>query len=62
MEYEIWQLEQLLNFGVPEGEFLDREQLEAHLPVLAIDQDTRDFLEYILYGKKPAHDASNRLS
>ena len=61
-EYEIWQLEQLLNFGMSEGEALDREQLEKYLPVLAIDQDTRNFLEYVLYDKKPAHDTSNRLS
>ena len=57
-EYEIWQLEQLLNFGMSEGESLDRKQLEQYLPVLAIDQDTRNFLEYVIYGKKPAHDAS----
>ena len=61
-EYEIWQLEQLLNFGMSEGETLDREQLEKYLPVLSIDQDTRNFLEYVLYDKKPAHAASNRLS
>ena len=54
-EYEIWQLEQLLNFGMSEGETLERNQLEKYLPVLAIDQDTRDFLEYLLYDKKPAH-------
>ena len=36
-EYEIWQLEQLLNFGMSEGESLDRKQLEQYLPVLAID-------------------------
>ena len=54
-EYEIWQLEQLLNFGMSEGETLERKQLEKYLPVLAIDQDTRDFLEYLLYDKKPAH-------
>jgi len=61
-EYEIWQLEQLLNFGVPEGETLDRRQIEKYLPVLAIDQDTRNFLEYVIYDKKPAHNTSNRLS
>lgn len=60
-EYEIWQLEQLLNFGLPEGETLDRKMIEKYLPVLNIDQDTRDFLEYVLYDKKPAHRASDRL-
>ena len=58
-EYEIWQLEQLLNFGVSEGETLNREQLEKYLPILSIDQDTRNFLEYVLYDKKPANVASN---
>ena len=61
-EYEIWQLEQLLNFGISEGETLDRKQLEKYLPVLTIDQDTRNFLEYVIYDKKPAYDTSSRLS
>ncbi len=61
-EYEIWQLEQLLNFGLSEGETLDRKQLEKYLSVLAIDSDTRNFLEYVLYGKKPAHPTPDRLS
>ena len=61
-EYEIWQLEQLLNFGMSEGETLDRKQLEKYLSVLTIDQDTRSLLEYVLYDKKPVNDASNRLS
>lgn len=61
-EYEIWQLEQLLNFGLPEGEKLDRKKLEKYLPVLKIDRDTRDFLEYILYGKKPADQKPKQLS
>ena len=61
-EYEIWQLEQLLNFGMSEGETLDRKRLEKYLPVLHIDQDTRSFLEYVLYDKRPADETSNRIS
>lgn len=61
-EFEIWQLEQLLNFGLSEGETLDRQKLQKHLEVLRIDQDTRNFLEYILYDKKPAHQQSERIS
>jgi len=61
-EYEIWQLEQLLNFGLSEGETLDRKQLEKYLPVLATDLNTRRFLEYVVYDKKPAHDTSNLAS
>ena len=61
-EYEIWRLEQLLNFGLAEGETIDRKQLEKYLPLLAIDQDTRNFLEYVIYDKKPANDTSSPLS
>ena len=52
--YAIWQLEQQLNYGLSEGEKIERALLEKYLPVLNIDQDTRQFLEYILYDKKPA--------
>jgi hypothetical protein len=54
-EYEIWQLEQLLNYGLSEGETLDQKQVEKYLPVLNIDHDTRNFLEYVTHGKKPTH-------
>ena len=60
-EYEIWQPEQLLNFGISEGETLDRKQLEKYLPFLIIDQDTRNFLEYVIYDKKSTHNTPNRL-
>ena len=52
--YTIWQLEQQLNFGLSEGEKIERVLLEKYFPLLNIDPDTRNFLEYILYGKKPA--------
>jgi hypothetical protein len=53
-EYEIWQLEQLLNFGLNPGEKLERAKVEKHLPILDIDADTRSFLEFVLYDKRPA--------
>ena len=53
-EYEIWQLEQLLNFGLEPGETLLRAKVEKYLPFLEIDNDTRNYLEFILYDKKPA--------
>jgi len=53
-KYSIWQLEQLLNYGLKEGEKIERNLLEKYLPVLNIDKDTRNLLEYMLYGKKPA--------
>ena len=52
--YAIWQLEQQLNYGLNEGEKIERALLEKCVPLLNIDKDTRNFLEYILYGKKPA--------
>ena len=53
--YNIWELEQQLNYGLQENEKIERANLEKYLPVLNIDQDTRRFLEYILYDKKPAY-------
>ena len=53
-KYSIWKLEQLLNYGLKEGEKIERSLLVKYLPVLNIDKDTRNLIEYILYGKKPA--------
>ena len=53
-KYAIWKLEQQLNYGLYEGEKIERIILERYMPVLNIDQDTRNLLEYILYDKKPA--------
>ena len=53
-KYSIWKLEQLLNYGLKEGETIERSLLEKYLPDLNIDKDTRNLIEYILYGKKPA--------
>ena len=52
-KYAIWQLEQQLNYGLDEGEKIEQALLEKYLPLLKIDTDTRNFLEFILYGKKP---------
>ena len=61
-EYEIWQLEQLLNFGLDRGEILERAKLEKYLPFLDIDTDTRNYLEFILYDKKPTYQRTGLLS
>ena len=53
-EFAVWKLEQQLNYGLDEGEKIERALLEKYLPLLNIDKDTRNFLEYILYDKKPA--------
>ena len=54
-EYEIWQLGQLLNFGLEQGDKLERAKVEKYLPFLDIDTDTRNYLEFILYDKKPTY-------
>jgi hypothetical protein len=53
-QYAVWRLEQQLNYGLGENEKIDREQLTKYLPVLNIDNDTRSFLEFLLYDQKSA--------
>jgi hypothetical protein len=57
-KYDVWQLEQQLNFGLGETEKIDKKKLAKYLPILAIDQDTKNFLEFILYDKKPSNTTS----
>jgi hypothetical protein len=54
-EYEIWQLEQQLNFVLRPREKIERVKVEKYLPFLDVDADTRNFIEFILYDKKPAY-------
>jgi hypothetical protein len=61
-QYAIWQLEQQLNFGLEEGEKINRKQLKKYLPILNIDQDTRNLMEFLLYGKKPSYNTTTKLS
>ncbi|MCL1865668.1 MAG: hypothetical protein FWF73_07650 [Spirochaetes bacterium] len=53
-QYAIWKLEQQLNYGLQEEERIDYTLLKKYLPVLNIDEDTRNFLEFLLaeYIKK----------
>ena len=54
--YAIWKLEQQLNYGLKEEERIDYTLLKKYLPILNIDEDTRNFLEFLLveYAKKLA--------
>jgi len=61
-KYSIWKLEQQLNFGLAKNEKINKKTLKKYLPVLNIDSDTRNFIEYILYGKKPSYSAAKKLS
>ena len=53
-QYAVWQLEQQLNYGLAEDERLDHKLLEKYLPVLNIDENTRNFLKFLLakYAEK----------
>jgi len=51
-KYTIWQLEQLINYGLG-GIKLNKEELKKHFKELNISQDKKTYLNYILYGKKP---------
>jgi exonuclease III len=55
-QYTIWQLEQQLNYGLKEEERIDYTLLKKYLPELKIDEDTRNFLKFLLveYAKKLA--------
>jgi hypothetical protein len=54
--YAIWKLEQQLNYGLKEEERIDYKLLKKYLPILNIDEDTRNFLKFLLveYAKKLA--------
>ena len=55
-QYAIWKLEQQLNYGLKEEERIDYTLLKKYLPELKIDEDTRNFLKFLLveYAKKLA--------
>jgi hypothetical protein len=61
-KFTVWQLEQQLNYGLAEGEVINKDILVKYLPELRIDQDTRNFLEFILYDKKPSHPTTKEIS
>ncbi len=46
----IWQLEQMVNFGLDGGK-LNARDLKRYWPQLAIDPDRRRFLELLLYER-----------
>jgi len=61
-KYSVWKLEQQLNFGLAKNEKINKKALKKYLPVLNIDADTRNFIEYILYEKKPSFPSAKKLS
>lgn len=49
-EYQIWRLEQLINFGL-DGEKISKKQLKKYFYRLNIDPYKKRFLAYLLWGK-----------
>jgi hypothetical protein len=50
-EYAAWKLEQQLNFGLSENEKIDKVQLKKYLPILNIDEDVRNLMEFCFMTK-----------
>lgn len=50
-KYEIWRLEQLINYGLGEEKIKEGE-LRKHLNNLDMDQPTRKYLEFLLWLDK----------
>ena len=52
--YEIWRLEQLINWGL-DGEKLDRNKLRLFWNRLSLDEPTKNYLSFLLW---PPHTTS----
>lgn len=50
-QYEIWKLEQLINFGL-DGEKLSRYLLKKHFSMLEVDNNKKTYLKYLLKDNK----------
>ena len=57
-KFAVWKLEQQLNYGLEEGEQIDRDLAKKCFDQLKIDQDTKNLLNYLLYDKKPSYTSS----
>ena len=50
-QFAIWRLEQMINFGLGK-EKLSGQELEQYWPRLTLDPDKKNFLAFLLWGKK----------
>ena len=52
-EYRLWRLTQLINYGLEEGEKLDRQEVKKAWPKIKEDLDPykKRAVEYLLWGK-----------
>lgn len=53
-KYNIWKLEQQINFGLC-GKKLNTKELKKNLPKMNIDPDRKRFLKLLLNDKKISH-------
>lgn len=55
-EYHLWRLTQLINYGLSEGEKLDKKELIKAWPKIKdwLDPNNKLYLEYLLWGKIPS--------
>jgi len=50
-QYEIWRLEQLVNFGLA-GEKIKESKLRKYWPLLHLDPDKKNYLSFLLWPNK----------
>jgi len=52
-KFIVWKLEQSINYGLGDNK-LNLKEIKKYLNKLDIDLGKRTFLNFVLYGKKPA--------
>jgi len=55
-EYKLWRLTQLINYGLDEGEKINKKELISAWPKIKdrLDPNSRGYLEYLIWGKIPS--------
>lgn len=55
-EYRLWRLIQLINYGLDEGEKLDREEIIKAWPKIKdeLDENKSLYIKYLIWGIKPS--------
>lgn len=55
-EYRLWRITQMINYGLEEGEKLDREEVKKAWPKIKDDLDPNKalYIKYLLWGQKPS--------
>lgn len=50
-KYAVWQLEQMINFGL-QNKKLSRKKLKKYWPELHLDPNKKKYLAFLLWGKQ----------